>query len=94
MMNKTNQLIEEYADENQLQLSSQFDDCIVGVLSDHRLVYSAFKIIEVLQQEMSYEDAIEHFYYNIECTTDQDYNGSATKPGYIYDVSEYEKLST
>ena len=74
MMNKTNQLIEEYADENQLQLSSQFDDCIVGVLSDHRLVYSAFKIIEVLQQEMSYEDAIEHLEYNIKGS----YNGENT----------------
>ena len=84
MMNKTSQLIEEYADENQLQLSSQFDDCIVGVLSDHRLVYSAFKIIKVLQQEMSYEDAIEHFYFN--------FDGSKGEfmPTYIYDLKEYE----
>ncbi len=83
MMNKTSQLIEEYADENQLQLSSQFDDCIVGVLSDHRLVYSAFKIIKVLQQEMSYEDALEHFYFNF------DGSKGDNMPMYMFDIEEY-----
>ena len=64
MTNKTESLVAEYADQEQMQLSHQYDDCIVGVLSDGRIVYSAFRVLKVLQQDMSEEDALDHFYYN------------------------------
>jgi hypothetical protein len=46
-----------------------FDDCIVGVTESFgggiRLLYSRDKILESLQKDMSEEDAIEYYYYNI-----------------------------
>jgi hypothetical protein len=30
-----------------------------------RLIYSVSKCIEILSQDMSEEDALEHFYYNV-----------------------------
>ena len=44
-----------------------FDDCIIGQCSrTGRLIYSVNKVLEVLTIEMSYEHAIEYFYFNIE----------------------------
>jgi hypothetical protein len=46
-----------------------FDDCIVGITEEFgggiRLLYSRDKILESLQKDMSEEDAIEYYYYNI-----------------------------
>lgn len=83
MTNKTEHLIAEYADQEQLQLSYQYDDCIIGVLSDGRIVYSVFKILKILQQDMSYEDALDHFYYNF------DGSKGDTMPVYMFDLQEY-----
>lgn len=43
-----------------------FDDAIIGVENqDMRLVYSISKCIEILCKDMSYEDALDHFGYNV-----------------------------
>tara|TARA_E500000331_G_scaffold69891_1_gene64594 strand:- start:980 stop:1237 length:258 start_codon:yes stop_codon:yes gene_type:complete len=83
MKDKTNLLIKEYADDEQLQLSHQYDDCIVGVLSDHRIVYSAYKILKVLQKEMTYEEALDDFYYNFEGSKGD------KMPVYIWNIEDY-----
>ena len=45
-----------------------FDEAIIGVATDFtepRLVYSVSKCLEILQRDMSQEDAMEHFTYNV-----------------------------
>jgi hypothetical protein len=46
-----------------------FDDCITGIVEEFgngvRILYSRDKILESLQKDMSYEDALEYYYYNI-----------------------------
>jgi len=46
-----------------------FDDCVVGVTESFgegiRILYSRDKILELLQKDMTEEDAIEYYYYNI-----------------------------
>ena len=86
MTNKTEHLIAEYADQEQLQLSYQYDDCIIGVLSDGRIVYSVFKILNILQQDMSYEDALDHFYYNF------DGSKGDTMPVYMFNLEDYDEV--
>lgn len=86
MTNKTEHLIAEYADQEQLQLSYQYDDCIIGVLSDGRIVYSVFKILKILQQDMTYEDALDHFYYNF------DGSKGDTMPVYMFNLEDYDEV--
>ncbi len=45
-----------------------FDEAVIGVATDFtepRLVYSVSKCLEILKQEMSEEDAMEYFTYNV-----------------------------
>jgi hypothetical protein len=46
-----------------------FDDCIVGVSEsfgeEPRFIYSKKQIISKLMNDMSQEDAIDYYYYNI-----------------------------
>lgn len=56
-------IIEYCQGENTIFLEG-FDDCIIGVY-DFKVIYSATKIIHSLMEEMSYEDSIDYFYYNI-----------------------------
>ena len=43
-----------------------FDDCIVGIDSKQRLVYDEEKIIKKLMNDMTHEEAVEFYYFNIE----------------------------
>lgn len=44
-----------------------FDDCIIGITSNNIVVYDTDKMISVLIKDgMSYEDAIDHWSFNIE----------------------------
>jgi hypothetical protein len=46
-----------------------FDDCIIGIRDQGPravLIYSSVKIIEKLGKEMTRDQAIEYFYFNIE----------------------------
>ena len=43
-----------------------FDEAIIGIETDSmRLIYSVSKCIDILCRDMSEEDALEHFDYNI-----------------------------
>jgi len=58
-------ILEVYFDYDFLKVDG-FDEAIIGIEdSSMRLIYSCSKIIEILKEEMSEEDAIEHFEYNI-----------------------------
>ena len=64
-MNQIDKVIEMYPDGTFLIVSGM-DAAIVGVeYSTLRLVYDVEKIIEVLMKDMSREDAVEYFDYNI-----------------------------
>lgn len=43
-------------------------DAIIGVVeefSGNRIIYSKSKILQILQKDMSYDDAVDYYYYNI-----------------------------
>ena len=44
-----------------------FDKALIGVWSEGRLVYSIDKIVEILQETMSNEEAFNFYEDNIEC---------------------------
>ena len=64
-MNMLNRILESYPDEGLLKLDG-FDDAVIGISSDIRIVYSLGKIIAILMNHMSEDDAIEHFSLKIE----------------------------
>ena len=54
--------------EEEFVSADGFDDAILGVDDDRMIIiYSTKKVLSILMEvdEMSYEDALEHFYYNI-----------------------------
>ena len=58
-------IIEQYEDETFLKADG-FDEAIIGVdETTMRLIYSVSKCIQILMKEMSEEDALEHFSYNV-----------------------------
>lgn len=61
------EIYDKYPDEEFISADG-FEKAILGV-EDNRmiLVYSTKKILSILMQdeEMTYEDAVEHFYFNI-----------------------------
>jgi hypothetical protein len=60
-----NKIIEHYPEEMFLKADG-FDDAIIGVEeSTMRLIYSVSKCLEILMQDSSEEDAIEHFEFNV-----------------------------
>lgn len=80
-MNKLQEILENFPDESFLKADG-FDDAIIGVEeSSMRLVYSTNKIIEILKQDMNEQDAIEHYYFNIQGA----YVGSQT-PIFVLDL--------
>ena len=52
-----------------LKLPEQFDDAVMGVSQrigwENCIVYDAKKIIEILTEDMSEQDALDHFDFNI-----------------------------
>ena len=59
------EIIEQYEDETFLK-ADNFDEAIIGVdETAMRLIYSVSKCIEILMRDMSEEDAMEYFSYNI-----------------------------
>jgi hypothetical protein len=60
------EILDNYEDESFL-IADGFDDAIIDVEeSSMRLIYSVKRCIEILMSEdMTYEDAIEHFNYNV-----------------------------
>tara|TARA_R100000995_G_scaffold66643_1_gene35389 strand:+ start:2245 stop:2487 length:243 start_codon:yes stop_codon:yes gene_type:complete len=59
------QIIEQYYEDEFLKADG-FDDAVIGVEENEmRLIYSVAKCIEILKIEMTEEDALEHFTYNV-----------------------------
>lgn len=60
-------IIENYPNESFLKADG-FDDAVIGFEdSSMRLIYSTIECIRILQADgMTYEDAIDYFYYNVE----------------------------
>jgi hypothetical protein len=62
--------IENYLDfaEGSVKLDG-FDDCIIGISEsfgeDSRIIYSKDSIIKKLMIDMTEEDAVEYYYFNI-----------------------------
>ena len=60
-----NNIIESYQEEEFLKADG-FDEAIIGVDEDSmRLIYSVKKCIEILCKDMSEEEAIEYFNFNV-----------------------------
>lgn len=67
MNNMLQAIIENHPDDEFL-IADGFDDCVIGFEeTSGRLIYSTIECIRTLQREgMSEEDALEHFYYNVQ----------------------------
>ena len=56
----------EYYPEEEVLKADGFDDAIIGIdWNNMRLIYSVKKCIDILAEDMSEEEAIEYFEYNI-----------------------------
>lgn len=67
-MSRLEVILEQYGDEEILKADG-LDNAVIGIdPKSLRLIYSVEKILEILvtEEEMSYEDALEHYHYNIE----------------------------
>jgi len=62
---KLESILENYPDETFLKVDG-FDEAVIG-FDEHslRLIYSMSKCLDILMEDMSDEDALEHFYYNV-----------------------------
>lgn len=59
-------IIMQYDDE-ELLIADGFDTAVIGIDSkSSRIIYSIKKCIEILCSDMSEEDVLEHFYYNVD----------------------------
>lgn len=59
------QILEAFPDETFVKAEG-FDEAIIGVdEASMKLVYSISKCIDILSKEMSIQDAIEYFNYNV-----------------------------
>lgn len=66
--------------EEEFLIADGFDEAIIGVdASSLRIVYDAYKCMEILSREMSQDDASEYFEYNVL----QSYVGEKT-PIFVY----------
>lgn len=62
-------LLEEYPDIDFL-FADGLDEAIIGIdissfNAEARIVYSIKKCIEILERDMTYEEAVEHFAFNM-----------------------------
>jgi hypothetical protein len=58
-------IIEIYSDDN-IITADGFDDAIIGIdLDKMRVIYSFKKCIQILCKQMSENDAVEYFYFNV-----------------------------
>ena len=59
------EIVEKFYEEEILKADG-FDDAVIGIdESSMRLIYSVSKCIEILMKDMSEEDAMEFFSYNV-----------------------------
>lgn len=56
----------EYYPEEEILKADGFDDAVIGIdWNSMRLIYSVKKCVEILEEHMDSEEAIEYFEYNI-----------------------------
>ena len=64
-MNTLEQILENYYDQDFL-IADGFNEAVIGVeINSMCLIYSVSKCLEILEEHMSEEDAIEYFEYNV-----------------------------
>ena len=64
-MNKLERIIQEY-DGEELLIADGFNDAVIGIdYSSKRLIYSIKACVEILCRDMSEEDAVEYFFFNV-----------------------------
>jgi len=63
------QYVDDFYPDEEILTCDGFDDCIIGICNRFGqspiIAYDKDKMIEQLTKDMSYEEAIEHFDYNI-----------------------------
>ena len=60
-----NKIIEQYDDQTFLTADG-FDEAIIGVEeTTMRIIYSVSKCISILMKDMTEEDALDYFYFNV-----------------------------
>jgi len=65
-MNLLDKIIEHYYEEDLLKADG-FDDAVIGIdYVNMRLIYSVKKVLDILSKDMSFEDALEYFEFNIQ----------------------------
>ena len=74
-----------YGDDERTLKVDGYDDCIIGMDSKQRLVYDTDMIVRRLSNDMSQDEALEFYYYNIEGSHMGDHT-----PIYIH---RYEKIA-
>ena len=62
------QSILEKFDSDEIMIAEGFDEAIIGIEEfTMRIIYSVTKCLEIIEAEgMPEEDALEHFYYNVQ----------------------------
>lgn len=65
-MSILSKILDEYPDEGFVKVEG-FDKALIGVWSEGRLVYSIDKIVKILQENMTEEEAFNFYEDNIEC---------------------------
>ena len=75
----------ELLEDEECLIADGFNEAVIGIVYgvQPRGVYSVRKIVDILMEDMSYEDAVEYFEYNIGGA----YVGEKT-PVYVYDIQE------
>ena len=64
-MNKLERILQEY-DGEELLIADGFDDAVIGIdYSSKRLIYSITACVKILCRDMSEEDAVEYFFFNV-----------------------------
>lgn len=59
------EILEQYPDEQFLKADG-FDEAIIGVdTTTMKLIYSVTKCINILMKDMSYDEALEYFEFNV-----------------------------
>ena len=75
----------ELLEEEECLIADGFNEAVIGIVYGVQpsAVYSVKKIVDILMEDMSYEDAVEYFEYNVAGS----YLGDKT-PLYVYDIQE------
>lgn len=64
-MNKLQEILDNYPDIEFIRVDG-FDDAVIGMTTDFKLVYCVGDMIDILIEEgMDDTDAIDHFEYNV-----------------------------